>query len=161
TNVADDDEYDRVVAPENPGYVGIQACAECHAKRVKEFQGTRHFQACTPASGARAPGFAPGRGFHATRDPGLHFEMTRSGDELLATGAGATPQGEERVPQQIGLVYGAGGKADEMFFAWREDRLYNLPVAWLYPLNCWGSAVESIQPREATPSCLECHNTWA
>src|SRR4051794_19644615 len=71
-------------APANPGYVGPRACAECHAERLDEFQKTRHFVACTPASGARAPGFDPGRGTHPTRDPGLRFEMTRSGDELFA-----------------------------------------------------------------------------
>jgi tetratricopeptide (TPR) repeat protein len=157
----DEDEDDPVPVAVNPGYVGPQACAGCHARRVAEFQRTRHFLACTPASGARAPGFAPGRGLHPTRDPRLHFEMTRSGDEFIATGVQDTPRGVERVAHRIELVYGAGGKADEMYFAWQGDRLYNLPVAWLYPLERWGNAVDSIQPREATASCLECHNTWA
>src|SRR6516225_5998075 len=29
-------------APANPGYLGPQACAECHAQRVAEFLKTRH-----------------------------------------------------------------------------------------------------------------------
>src|SRR5437762_1919537 len=37
------------VAFSNPrGYVGIQACEECHAERVKEFKSTRHYLACMP-----------------------------------------------------------------------------------------------------------------
>jgi tetratricopeptide (TPR) repeat protein len=157
----DEDEADRGKAVVNPGYVGATACAECHARRVEDFQKTRHFLACTPASGVRAPGFAPGRGVHPSRDPKLHFEMTRSADEFLAAAVQVAPRGVERREHRIALVYGAGGKADEMYFAWQGDRLYNLPVAWLYPFGCWGNAVDSIQPREATASCVECHNTWA
>ena len=56
-------------------------------------------------------------------------------------------------------------KADEVFFSWRGDRLYELSVAWLHPLNAWGNS--SLNPygigdysRDATPRCLECHHTW-
>ncbi len=145
----------------NPGYVGAAACTSCHARRVEDFQKTRHFLACTPASGVRAPGFAPGRGFHPSRDPSLHFEMTRSGDDLLAACVQVGPRGAERQEHPIALAYGAGGKADEMYFTWQGDRLYNLPVAWLYPRDCWGNQVDSAELRPASPSCVECHNTWA
>ncbi len=156
----DEEESDPLPAVVNPGYVGPQACGECHARRLAAFQRTRHFLACTAAEGVRAPGFTPGRGSHATRDPGLRFEMTRSGDEFLVTALQAAPQGEKRTAYPVGLVYGAGGTADEMYFTWKGDRLCNLPVAWLYPLDRWGHAVESSEAREAPPGCLECHNTW-
>src|SRR4051794_4925723 len=36
--------------PTNPGYLGPQACAECHAQRVAEFLKTRHALACVEPS---------------------------------------------------------------------------------------------------------------
>lgn len=153
-------ESDVPAAAENPGFVGIHVCAECHGPRAEEFQQTRHFLACTPGGGAAAPGFAPGRGVHVTRDPSRRFELSRDGDRLLATGVHASPQGEQRIDYHIGLVYGAGGSGDEMYHAWQEDRLFTLPVAWLYPLGCWGDATDGIDAPGTLPSCLECHNTW-
>lgn len=156
-----EEDPDPLQAVVNPGYVGIGVCAECHAERCTEFQRTRHFHACVPASGIASPGFAPGRGVHPTRDPTLSFEMSRSGDEYLATVSQATSQGVNRVAYPIDLAYGAGGAGDEMYFSWRDDQLYNLPLGWLYPLNRWGHTVETIEPREAPSGCVECHNTWA
>jgi len=158
--VVDDDDPDQVLAVVNPGYVGIEVCAECHAERAAVVKTSRHYLACRPATGAAAPGFKPGRGLFTTRVPGMRFEMTRTGNDFFATGVQATAQGEERVSYQIGLVYGSAGKRDEMYFAWQDDRLYHLPVAWLYPFDRWGHAVNSIHGRETPPSCLECHNTW-
>src|SRR6516162_5285470 len=37
----DSDPGDQTAA--NPGYLGPQACAACHAERVAEFLGTNHF----------------------------------------------------------------------------------------------------------------------
>jgi tetratricopeptide (TPR) repeat protein len=109
-------------------------------------------------------GFAPGKGTHTTQDPALRFEMTQAGGDFFQTAVRTTAKGEERAKARIDLVYGAN-LADEVFFSWRGDRLYELPMAWLHPLNCWGNT--SINPfgsgdftREATTRCLECHNTW-
>src|SRR5262249_45417607 len=142
------------------------ACVACHAKRVAEFETTRHFRACcAPPPGSMPAGFAPVKGAFATRDPSLRFEMSQSGSEYLQTAIRSSPSGEERTPARIGLVYGSGGVADEMFFTWHDDRMYELPMAWLHPLNRWG--VVTINPhgkgdfgRETLPRCLECHNTW-
>jgi tetratricopeptide (TPR) repeat protein len=160
----EDDEADERTPP-NPGYLGPQACAACHARRVAEFQTTSHFRACRPARvGEMPPGFDPGRGNYATRDPAVRFEMTRTGDEFLLTALRPKPTGEERTSSRIDLVYGAA-RADEVFFSWRGEGLYELPVVWLHPLDRWGNS--SINPhgkgdfaREATVRCVECHNTW-
>jgi tetratricopeptide (TPR) repeat protein len=160
TMADDEDDAEIVPAVVNPGYVSIGVCGECHIQRAAEFQRTRHFLACTLVDRATAPGFAPGRGLIPTRDPSVHFEMTRTGDSLLATGVQATPSGETRTSYRIGLVYGAAGTSDEMYLAWQDDRLYNPPVAWLYSIGCWGHATDTISAREVNPRCLECHNTW-
>ncbi len=164
TVASQDADFDEPAAPD-PGYVGPQACAACHAERVAEFQATRHFRACRlPEAGAMPPGFAPGQGTYASRYPGLRFEMTQAGGDFVQTAIHTTPTGEQRTTARIDLVYGAG-TADEIYFTWHDDRLYELPMAWLHPLSRWGE--QPFNPygpadlsRTTTPRCLECHNTW-
>ena len=155
-----DDESDPVLTVTNPGYVGIDTCAKCHAKRADEFKTTRHYLACTPASGVAAPGFAPGRGRCDTRFPGLRFEMTRSGNDCFVTAVHADGAGEQRDSFPVGLVYGSANRRDEMYFSWQDDRLVRLPVAWLYPQDRWATDVDDLRILDTHPSCLECHNTW-
>src|SRR5689334_11445815 len=70
----------------NPGYEGPQACAECHGERLTVMEGSRHFRTCRlPAPASMPPGFSPGYGAFATRDPRLRFEMTRAGDDFFQT----------------------------------------------------------------------------
>jgi tetratricopeptide (TPR) repeat protein len=149
----------------SPGYLGPRACAACHAQRVADFQKTNHFRACRlPRDGDMPAGFAPGKGSHRTLEPGLRFEMNQEDGAFFQTAIHETPAGEQRSRARIDLVYGAA-RADEVFFSWRGDRLYELPVVWLHPLNAWGNTSlnrygKGDFSREATTRCLECHNTW-
>ena len=147
-------------------YIGMQACAACHAERVAEFQATRHCLACCEPDPATMPAaFSSNNAVYSARDPKLHFEMTRSGDDFLVTSVLKTPRGEERTASRIDLVYGVGAETDEVYLSWRGDLLFELPVSWLHPQNTWGASaftalgVEQF-PRELTLRCLECHNTW-
>ena len=157
-----DEEFDQLLAVVNPGYVGINVCAECHTQRAAVVKTSRHFLACrTAADGVAAPGFTPGQGRLTTHVPGLHFEMTRTGGDFLVSRVQSTPKGEKRLSFQIALVYGSAAKHDEMYFAWRDDRLYSLPVGWLYPLKRWGSHdIHGNQAFGAPAQCIACHNTW-
>jgi tetratricopeptide (TPR) repeat protein len=161
--VVDDDLPEPVVV--NPGYVGPEACAACHADRVAEFRKTNHFRACrTPHDGPMPPGFEPGRGTLVASEPAVRFEMTRAGNDYLQTTVRDTPAGEQRVSTRIALVFGAAG-LDEVNFAWHGDRLVELPVAWLHPLDQWGHVKLNQYgsgdfSREGTTRCQECHNTW-
>lgn len=159
-NELDTVEVDLAQSVLNPGYVGMSACAECHAEQVAEFQNTRHAWACVPASRAAAPGFLPGKGTHATRLPDMRFEMTREDGRLMATTVRNTPQGEVRQSDELALAYGAAGKSDEMYFTWRGNGLYGHTIAWLYPSNCWGHETELFSVRGIGSRCMECHNTW-
>jgi tetratricopeptide (TPR) repeat protein len=160
-----DAEFDEPAA-RDPGYLGPQACIPCHAKRVAEFQATRHFQACRPPqTKTMPPGFAPGRGTFTTRDPTLRFEMTQVDGDFVQTAIRTTLTGEKRTSVPIAFVYGSGGAADEMYFTWHDDQLRELSMGWLRPLKRWG--IVTYDPhgmadfsREATTRCLECHNTW-
>jgi tetratricopeptide (TPR) repeat protein len=153
--------------PENPGYVGPQACAVCHAARVAQLEKTNHFLACRePRPGTMPEGFRPGKGTFIAREAGLRFEMTQSGDDFLHTAVQPLAAGGEKTAStRIAWVYGAGD-ADEVYFGWHGDRLYELPVSWLHPQQRWGIApryrysTEEDFSRDATPRCVECHNTW-
>jgi tetratricopeptide (TPR) repeat protein len=145
--------------------VGIQACAPCHEERVAEFKRTNHFRTSRlPEVGDVAPGFSPSLGQYFSRDPALHFQMTQAGTDFLETSLYADTTGEKRTSARVDLVYGAGA-ADEVYFSWRDDKLYELPLVWLYPQKRWGAAPEARYNhghfnKETTPRCLECHNVW-
>ena len=164
--LADEDAESEEAPALDPGYLGPQACVDCHARRVAEFQTTRHFLACRPAQAdTMPPGFAPGRGTFATRDPALRFEMGQVGTDFIQTVIRTTATGEKRTSARIDLAYGSGGTADEMYFTWHDDRLRELSIGWLHPQKQWG--IVTYDPngkgdlsREATTRCLECHNTW-
>jgi tetratricopeptide (TPR) repeat protein len=159
------DEDDEPAVPD-PGYLGPQACAPCHADRVAEFLNTSHYRTSrVPQQETMGDGFASGTGIYATRDPGLHFEVTRAGDAFRHTAVRSTASGkEERLSADIDLVYGTG-LADLVYFTWRGDGLYELPIVWLQPQHRWGCSPEARYgegdcSRGTTPRCLECHNTW-
>ncbi len=168
--VVESEPQDEVSTPqaaaERSAYLGMQACAACHAERVAEFRSTRHCLACCPPDPATMPAaFSSTGAVYAPRDAAVRFEMSRSGDEFFQTAILTTPKGEQRTQSRIDLVYGAGAGTDEVYLTWHGDRLYELPIAWLHPQETWGA--NSFDPngsgdfsRELTPRCLECHNTW-
>jgi hypothetical protein len=152
--------------PENPGYVGLHACAACHAERVAQFQKTNHYLACREVGVSTIlEGFASGKGTFVAREPGLRFEMTRTDAGIFLNAIQASAAGERRASTPVAWVYGAGD-ADEVYFGWHGDRLYELPISWLHPQQCWGISppyrysIHQDFSREATPRCVECHNTW-
>jgi tetratricopeptide (TPR) repeat protein len=151
---------------ENPGYLGPQACRPCHAERVAEFLTTNHARTFrVPEEQAMPPGFAPGHGAINLDKPGLRFEMTRTRSGYFQTAIHATPQGEKRTTSRVDFILGAGGKADEVYLTWHGERLYELPVAWLFSSDEWGISHfafngSSEGSRNLTVRCLECHNTW-
>src|SRR5262249_42424329 len=81
-----DESFDEEALPGNPGYVGWDACAACHAARVSQFQATNHFRACrVPRAGDMPAGFARGGGTFTTRHPPLRFERRDGGDTIFQT----------------------------------------------------------------------------
>lgn len=75
------------------------------------------------------------------------------------------PGGTQRHTSRVDFVYGHGAGTDEAYFSWKDDRVFELPVVWMHPQQCW--AVTSFNPsdsgdysRPLTAQCLNCHNTW-
>jgi predicted CXXCH cytochrome family protein len=155
-------------ASKNPrGYLGINSCEKCHSERVKEFKETRHYLACMLPDPSQMPSeFNSGQGKLNTSDPNLHFEMVKEGDDYIQKTIRTNPGSPARETKSVvALVYGQGGTADQVYFGWRDNRLFEFPVARLLPQNEWGSAKIDRNgsgdfAREVTPRCLECHNVW-
>lgn len=154
--------------PENPGYVGYQACAECHAERVAECEPTAHFQTCRVPTAERMPSAFRSKD---KRDrtlslPGtdVTFEMSMRDGKFIQLAGRAT--NEQPFESTIDLVYGAGQESDEVYLSWHaDDSMWELPVAWVYARDCWGAAgfdrVGGTNfSRHLTVRCFECHNTW-
>jgi tetratricopeptide (TPR) repeat protein len=161
----DEPEIDLAVAPRpNPGYVGPAACAECHAARAQEFQKTRHYRACwSPEGGPMPAAFGPTHALASPRLPDARYEFARNGRNFVESVVRGGPGREERHPLRIDLIYGSAGGADEVYFTWKGDELYELPAAWLHPTAQWGEQRYNHGPdltRSATTRCVECHNTW-
>jgi len=97
------------------------------------------------------------------REPGVRYEFLRTGRQYLESVVRGEPGREERHSLGIDLIYGSAGGADEVYFTWKGDRLYELPAAWLHPTAEWGEQRYNHGPeliRTATTRCVECHNTW-
>lgn len=151
----------------NPGYVGPDRCATCHADRVAEFRQTNHFRTCrVPLAEEMPDGFDAGRGRYSTRDPAIAFEMKSNGDRFVQETIRTSASGESRLETPIALVLGAGF-ADDVYLSWHDDgTMFELPVAWLWGQNTWGVSHffhpqgEGDFSRPLTVRCLECHTTW-
>lgn len=160
--------WDRVPSRSEAGYVGSQVCAECHAGIAESFAQTNHSRACRfPQPEEMPEGFEPGQGkLTPSFPPGLTFEMKKAGDDYVQQTTRATPAGTQQHTARIDLIYGAGGSADDVFLSWRDDGfLVELPMVWLYSMNCWGAShfdpnSSGDYSRALTVRCLECHNTW-
>jgi tetratricopeptide (TPR) repeat protein len=100
----------------------------------------------------------------APRDPGVRFQFTHTGTDYLETVLRDGPRGPTQYRLPIDLIYGSAGTADEVYFTWKGNGLYELPMAWLHPSKEWGQQRYSADPgdlaRTATTRCVECHNTW-
>jgi tetratricopeptide (TPR) repeat protein len=107
--------------------------------------------------------FTPGHKLASPREPDVRYEFSHTDHQYLESVVRTGPGREERHPLPVDRIYGSGGGADEVYFTWRGDRLYELPAAWLHPTAEWGEQRHNHGPdltRTATTRCVECHNTW-
>jgi tetratricopeptide (TPR) repeat protein len=149
----------------NPGYVGAKVCGECHQTRLEEFRETRHFLACCSPTGAHVPsGFGQETSELAAPHWPFRFRPIHEDNNYIEEVVGNTPDQSIHERYRIDLIYGSKGKADEVYFTWRGNQLFELPFAWLHPQNCWakqiyGDVGDNVL-RPTTPRCLECHTTY-
>ncbi len=151
----------------NPGYVGPQACAECHKDRVAECLPTSHFRTCRPPDLSTLPrGFLPDNGRFKRSGDQIEFETMKRGKDLIQATLEPSANGIRRIESTIDLIYGANPISDEVYLSWRRDgSMWELPIAWVYATDCWGASgfdrdAMGDRSRQLTLRCFECHNTW-
>jgi tetratricopeptide (TPR) repeat protein len=152
---------------ENPGYVGPQACAECHQHRFEECRGTSHFQTCRVPELSRLPrGFKPGQGTFKKHETQVEYESLLR-DERPVQIAKNGRESYQQTASSIDLILGAKDISDEVYLSWHQDNsMWELPVAWVFARDAWGASgfdkttTGGDHARPLTLRCLECHNTW-
>jgi len=151
---------------ENPGYVGPQACGECHQERLEECLSTSHFKTCrVPDPQSMPKGFAEGATFELP-NTNSRFEMSQSDGRYFQAAVDKSSPNASRTVSTIDLILGAGKSSDEVYLSWHvDDTLWELPVAWVYAYDCWGASgfdrnSGGDHARPLTLRCFECHNTW-
>ena len=148
------------------GYLGPEKCAACHAGRVHEFHSSRHFLACVAASDETMPSeFLTGQAEYTPHNSPVTFRMIKEGNQFLQVALHKTAGGVRETRSPISLMYGYGADTDEVYFAWKEQKLSELPMSWLHPSHEWGaSGFDRLGTgdfsRPTNPRCIECHNTW-
>jgi tetratricopeptide (TPR) repeat protein len=147
----------------NPaGYVGPEKCSACHKERVHEFRQSRHYLACVVASDETMPAaFHSGTAEYRPPRGGVHYQMRKEGQDFVQITLRDSTSGGERSVSPISLMYGFNAGTDDVYFSWKKNRLFELPISWLHPLQDWGvTSFDSTDSRETTLRCVECHNTW-
>jgi hypothetical protein len=152
-------------ALQQEGYIGPQACAECHKDKYEGFSQTAHAMTSSAASAASVHGIFHGEASVMwTGNPNLWYEMSASEDGFFQTVNSFQDNRLFQRRQRIDVVVGSG-KIGQSYLSWRGDRLFQLPVSSYGDSTDWinspgfpdGTAVVD---RPIIPRCLECHSTY-
>ena len=147
------------------GYIGPQACGECHAEKLNGFVETAHYLTSQPATPATVNGAFKGEdALLLTRNRDLWFEMGRDADGLYQTANTWTEKGLDERRERFDLVIGSG-KIGQSYLFWRGDRLFQLPVSHYSATDKWINSPgfrdgEAFFERTIIARCLECHATY-
>lgn len=147
------------------GFLGAEACAECHADRFEGFQYTAHHLTSRPATAESVLGsFAAEQNTLWTGNPDLWFEMTDGPEGLQQTANTFADQSLQQRSAPFDMVIGSG-KIGQSFLHWRGDRLFQLPVSYLTESDAWINSPgypdgTAHFDRPIVPRCLECHSTF-
>jgi len=145
-------------------YVGIDACATCHAAIAASFRVTGMGRALYPMSGPAAKQYAR---FDATLDlPGedLKYAMYERDGKYFMKQYQLDARGAETNVDVREMVYVIGsGNHCRSFVAVDEGRLYQMPVCWYPEADRWdlcpGYELQNFHFRRGVDdTCLFCHN---
>lgn len=146
------------------GFVGPEACRECHAELVESQSHTAHYLASMPANEQTVQGsFETGRNRLPTRDPRKDLLMSNADGALKqslvykAADRDVTLRSAE-FAIVIGLVKG------QTYLYWRDDLLCQLPASYAKSGDLWAYSPgfpDGVAwfDRVIKPDCMECHAT--
>ncbi|QEF99420.1 hypothetical protein Mal15_34840 [Stieleria maiorica] len=145
----------------NPGFLGADACKECHARQYDSFVETAHYRTSRHADPDDIIGsFQPGQNELNTGTVGVSFQMIeRDGVPLQRTSFFGW---QFDVP--IHLTFGSSNIA-ETYAYWSGDKLYQLNCSCLGDGNRWINSPGYVDgdaafARPILPGCIDCHSTY-
>ena len=155
-----------------PGYIGDEACAQCHREQSSGYSGTGHHLTSQLANSKSVLGnFKPGSNVLKISDPAIHpalpslsFTMDKKDGGFTETAVTGWPGELERRTEKIDIVTGSGQRGQTYLF-WQGNQLFELPISYWTDGHRWvnspgytdGTADFS---RPINPGCLECHATY-
>lgn len=146
------------------GYVGPDACRECHAELVETQSATAHFLASAPADSQTVMGpFVAGRDRLATRDPAKELVMQQDGQTLRQALVLRAPD-RDVVLRSGDFDIVLGPVKGQTYLYWRYDVLCQLPASYIKDGDTWAYSPgypEGVPyfDRVIKPDCMECHAT--
>lgn len=147
------------------GYLGPEACAECHASYYESFVQTSHFKTSAEATPASVLGsFASDQNTLTTASPDLSFEMIEDERGLFQRMLFEGPDGTYGAEFPFDLVTGSG-KIGQTYLHWQGNHLYQLHASYLTSTNRWMNSPGYVDgtadfARPVISHCLECHATY-
>ena len=145
----------------NPGFLGADACQECHAEKHQSFVQTAHHRTSRLALPEEVSGsFDEGHNRMNTSAPEVFFTMEQRGDQLFQT-VNFFDWGFE-VP--FHLVMGSS-KMAESYLYWHGDQLFQMNCTYLTDRDAWINSPgfldgDVIYSRPIRSGCLDCHVTY-
>lgn len=144
------------------GFVGPQACAECHRGRYEGFVETSHYHSSQVATADTVMGtFETPSNQVATRVRQLGYRMDTRPDGLYQT---VVVDGRDAHAERMDIVVGSG-KIGQSYLYWRDDELFQLPISYLTTPDSWMNSPGYPDgmadfKRPVVGGCLQCHSTW-
>jgi hypothetical protein len=145
----------------NPGFLGAEACRDCHADKHKSFIETAHHRTTRLALPDEVAGsFEEGSNRMNTSDPNVFFTMKQRGDDLYQS-VQFFDWGFE-VPFHI--IIGSS-KMAESYLYWHGDQLFQMNCTHLTDRDEWINSPgfidgDAIYARPIRSGCLDCHVTY-
>jgi hypothetical protein len=145
-----------------PGYIGDDACAQCHREQSSGYALTGHHLTSQIASRKSILGnFSPGNNVLKISDPAVHPALPSLFFTLEEKNGNFH---ETAVTEKIDIVTGSGQRG-QTYLYWQGNQLLELPVSYWTDGHRWvnspgytdGTADFS---RPINPGCLECHATY-
>ncbi|MCO8120188.1 cytochrome C [Stieleria sp. TO1_6] len=148
------------------GFVGADACAECHRERHAGFRETGHYQTSAVCTADRVLGpLQPPGNQLQTDDPSWSIRMQSEDGQV----AQVVQLLDWRFPIPMDVIVGSG-KLAQTFLFWQQDALYESHVSYFTKTQMDGSgqwlaspgfeAVDANYARPIRVECLECHVTY-
>ena len=145
----------------SPGFLGPDACRDCHQEKHSGFVHTAHHNTSGVVGTAELHGHFSGPASRMdSSDPLLSFAMFQEGEQSVQQVSFADYQ--LRFPLD---VFTGSAKSGQTFLYWHENELYQAFVSYLTALDEWipspGYTDTTVDySRHIKTACLECHVTY-